>query len=336
MEHLPDPAEPAAEPSPEAPASGRLKLITAAAIPLVVITAGLVHNFGAIAVGLTLAALAAAAVIIVLARQMIRMLPRRRRHRPPPRPDRRPAVRRRERASAPRRETRPALRRESRAGQRREGRAYLAASGRPRLLPPWKARSRRNASASSKKTQSAKSDDTNPGKPRRMWRRKHASDSPAPDPASEPGPKAGPRKKATPSPGPPVTPGGQTGNSAPLKGQPPSMSPPVEAVTEAIHDHIGAWEPENATDILGFLDALPDVSDAHATALTAVADRLADSTPTSPLVLDHLRELAGTFAGHAEAVREVAEIFRRDHEAELRRLEDPRAGEEMFDVTQNL
>lgn len=108
---------------------------------------------------------------------------------------------------------------------------------------------------------------------------------------------------------------------------------PADAVTEAISEHIGAWEPSSATDIHRFLDALPAIHETLAEALAAVADRLDAATPVDTAVCEHLRELAAASAGHAELARESVHLFRARHEPELERIENPRAGEEMFDVT---
>ena len=113
------------------------------------------------------------------------------------------------------------------------------------------------------------------------------------------------------------------------------MSNHIDAATEAVSEHIGTWEPENALDLDAFLAGLPRLFEAVASSIAGVADRLGSEFPVHPSVPDHLREIAATVAGMGEFAGEAHAIHRIAHATEMERIEDPRPNERLWDVVEN-
>jgi hypothetical protein len=113
------------------------------------------------------------------------------------------------------------------------------------------------------------------------------------------------------------------------------VSSHIDAATEAVSQHIGAWEPENALDLDAFLAGLPRLFEAVASSVASVAERLGSEFPVHPSVPDHLREIAATVAGMGEFAGEAHAIHRTAHAAEMERIEDPRPNERLWDVVEN-
>jgi len=109
----------------------------------------------------------------------------------------------------------------------------------------------------------------------------------------------------------------------------------IDAATEAVSEHIGTWEPENALDLDSFLAGLPRLFEAIASSIAGVAERLGSEFPVHPSVPDHLQEIAATVAGMGEFAGEAHAIHRIAHAAEMERIEDPRPNERLWDVVEN-
>jgi hypothetical protein len=109
----------------------------------------------------------------------------------------------------------------------------------------------------------------------------------------------------------------------------------IEAAAEAIEEHIGGWQPENAVDLDAFLSALPRLFESVAGSVRTVAERLGDEFPVHPSVVDHLREISATVAGMTDFSAEAHSTHRQAHAHELERIEEPRPGESMWDVERN-
>jgi hypothetical protein len=110
-------------------------------------------------------------------------------------------------------------------------------------------------------------------------------------------------------------------------------SSPVEAAAEAVAQHIGGFTPESAGELDRFLQELPQLFERTAEALAQLADRFGADLPVHPSVHEHLRELAAVSAGGAEFAEEAWSLHRTMHERELERIENPRPGEDLWDVT---
>jgi len=113
------------------------------------------------------------------------------------------------------------------------------------------------------------------------------------------------------------------------------MSNHVDAAAEAIDQHIGGWQPENALDLDMFLSALPRLFESLSGALSHVADNLSDQHPVDPAVTERLREIASTVAGMSEHASEAHTVHRSAHERELERIENPRPNERLWDTVEN-
>jgi hypothetical protein len=151
-------------------------------------------------------------------------------------------------------------------------------------------------------------------------------------------PGAAAKKTAAAPKGPAVKPG----RALTVPGQPPKASPTmspvapgVTAVTEAVREHIGNFQPANVTDIIGFLAGLHELYSELGTALHTVSERLNDEEPIDASVTQNLQQMAGHTASLAEWGSQTEQLFRRAHEVELGRLENPRRNEEHWDVTHN-
>ena len=92
------------------------------------------------------------------------------------------------------------------------------------------------------------------------------------------------------------------------------MSNHIDAASEAVSEHIGTWEPENALDLDAFLAGLPRLFEAVAASVARVAERLGSEFPVHPSVPDHLQEIAATVAGMGEFAGEAHAIHRIAHE----------------------
>lgn len=113
------------------------------------------------------------------------------------------------------------------------------------------------------------------------------------------------------------------------------MSSAIDAVTEAVHTHIGGFHPENVEDLRDFLDSLPGVFEGINEALTNMAGNFSDTLPLRQTVNEMLTELGSSIAGLADQAREIRPAYEREHEEELRRIDEPAPGEEFHDVSTN-
>jgi hypothetical protein len=109
----------------------------------------------------------------------------------------------------------------------------------------------------------------------------------------------------------------------------------IDAAAEAVSEHIGSWEPENALALDAFLQGLPRLFEAVASSVGHVAERLGSEFPVHPSIPEHLREIAATVAGMSEFAGEAHHIHRVAHAKEMERIEDPRPNERLWDVTEN-
>jgi hypothetical protein len=113
------------------------------------------------------------------------------------------------------------------------------------------------------------------------------------------------------------------------------MTAAIDAATEAIDTNIGGWQPENAIDLDHFLQDLPQLFDSMSTAFNTVADTLGDQFPVDPSVPEKLREIGAAIGSLDDTASEAHSVHRSAHEAELRRIEEPRPNEQMWDTTEN-
>jgi hypothetical protein len=146
-------------------------------------------------------------------------------------------------------------------------------------------------------------------------------------------PKAGAKPaaaKTAPKPGRPVTAPGRSKASTPMSS---TGDIGVTAVTEAIRQHIGGFQPQHMIDIAGFLAGLDELLTTLGGSLSTVADRWATEEPLDTAVTEHLHQLAGHTGTLGEWARQTEQLFRMAHDTELTRLAAPRPNEQHWDVS---
>lgn len=111
------------------------------------------------------------------------------------------------------------------------------------------------------------------------------------------------------------------------------MSNAISAATEAIDQYVGGYQPEGATDLDLFLQDFPQLFEHLGQAIQTMASTLGEQFPVEPALPEKLREVGASVAGMADEAREAHGVHRNVHEAEINRIENPRPGEEMWDVT---
>ncbi|MFJ8628943.1 hypothetical protein ACIRD3_39685, partial [Kitasatospora sp. NPDC093550] len=105
---------------------------------------------------------------------------------------------------------------------------------------------------------------------------------------------------------------------------------------EDMHTQAQQGEISGMLAVLRSIETMPDAITYIANTFGVVAERLSpEEAPLDPAVTDSLMEVYGLLVKAADAASEVAEVFKKKHEPEIQRLEDPRVGEEMWDVTRN-
>jgi hypothetical protein len=107
---------------------------------------------------------------------------------------------------------------------------------------------------------------------------------------------------------------------------------PLAPVNEAITEHLGGFQPQSARDMRDFYAELPGTIQTIADALSVQAVRIRHELPLSAETSDYVTELGSMACAMAEVAQETNQAFRRAHATELRRLEDPRAGEAAWNL----
>ena len=111
------------------------------------------------------------------------------------------------------------------------------------------------------------------------------------------------------------------------------MNGTLEPLTEAIHEHLAGWRPENHQDANEFFKTgLPSMFEALGAALSSLSESLASERPLDPAVTDTINEMGSVTGSYADVARELGPLYDSAHEKEIERIENPRPGEEMWDV----
>jgi hypothetical protein len=110
------------------------------------------------------------------------------------------------------------------------------------------------------------------------------------------------------------------------------MSSPIQALGEEVQAGFSGFKPENINDLTGMFDDLPEFWNQFADGIRTLASRFDDELPVDPAVAEAIREMGATVVGLREHCVEMAALFERAHEAELKRLREPRVNEKMWDV----
>lgn len=112
-------------------------------------------------------------------------------------------------------------------------------------------------------------------------------------------------------------------------------SSPITPVIEAVNQHLGGFKPENAMDFTEFFKDMPGLFETMAAGIGKATDTLAEQSPIDAAITEEMREYVALLNGLRDKATEVNAMFRRKHEVELRRLEDPRHRERDWDVAAN-
>lgn len=109
------------------------------------------------------------------------------------------------------------------------------------------------------------------------------------------------------------------------------FSAAVQAVEDAAHHHLGSWVPENGEEFDAMLAALPGLCGTFQTIFSTMAGTLHEHASEHPVVHE-MEEAASSFQGMQDAFQHVYDVHRVEHEREMRRYEDPRQGEQTWNV----
>lgn len=112
------------------------------------------------------------------------------------------------------------------------------------------------------------------------------------------------------------------------------MSTPISNATEELQQSMKAWQPQNVADYRSLFRDLPDLIETIKDGFSGIEGTLSDGTPIAQPVVEHIAEMIPVLSGLQEHAEELGKMFEALHAKELERIDNPRAGEEHFDVTQ--
>jgi hypothetical protein len=125
---------------------------------------------------------------------------------------------------------------------------------------------------------------------------------------------------------------GGTPHQAALPPRKARVFSPVAYAADAVEQTIGAWEPGHMVNVGELLGDLPGFFAREAVALDAMVTRLREEYPLDQGVADHYAELITGLHAIAADAREGLGMYRASHQRDIERLEDPREGEDRWDV----
>lgn len=176
--------------------------------------------------------------------------------------------------------------------------------------------------AAPKKTPAGKTAKTAPGKPITPPGKPAAKKTAPKPPAKKTAPTTAPK------PGHPITAPGHT-----PKASTPVTTTETQALTEAIQQNIGGFEPKHALDVEAFLVGLNETFSELSNSLSIAAERLRGDFPIEASVTDLIDQMGVHAATLGEYAQEGHRVFRLAHAADLERHENPRPQEEAWDVS---
>lgn len=110
-----------------------------------------------------------------------------------------------------------------------------------------------------------------------------------------------------------------------------SSHPAIEHATDGMR-HVSGFNPQNGPDLDAFLGALPDLFNEVATHLYHVAERGQAEWPLNPEVVNALRDGAASIMAVSQRYDDAYQTWRQSHADDIRRWENPRAGEPIMNV----
>jgi len=106
----------------------------------------------------------------------------------------------------------------------------------------------------------------------------------------------------------------------------------LEPIDEAVTQHLAGWTPETSVDMINMFEtAMPAMLENLGAAFATLSDRTSSDMPLDPIVGEHMGELSSAAHSMADVARELAVSFRRKHEVEINRIENPRPAESTWD-----
>lgn len=141
--------------------------------------------------------------------------------------------------------------------------------------------------------------------------------------------------KATTNPGNP-TPPNTPDNVIPInrKAVQSMASNPYESIMEAFQ-HLAAFEPSSASEVEQLLLQHHEMLQAVGNSYGVLADRMRDGMPFAAPVADSVREIGIAIASVGGIAQSAHQTMRVAHEADFRRYEDPRPGEDLWNPEKN-
>jgi hypothetical protein len=164
---------------------------------------------------------------------------------------------------------------------------------------------------------------------RRRWRRRnpnHGGPIVVPPPSALP---AGARPPVQPQPGGRIDP--HTPDRPILKGHVMTTHHATEPVREAAGT-LRAYEPTGPKDWTEFMDSLPEVFAELQAAFRQLGQKLGSDFPQESAVTQMWDDVASGLGGMGDHMGELVQTFRREHEVEIKRSEEPRPNEPVWDV----
>ena len=113
------------------------------------------------------------------------------------------------------------------------------------------------------------------------------------------------------------------------------MASPFATAAEAVTAAFSGFEPTSIEPLRGAFKDLPELLDALHKGVARMAETCDNQLPVDKKVVEALQELLPTIAGLRDAAGEIGPQFESAHEAELSRIDNPRTGEEIFDLSAN-
>jgi len=109
----------------------------------------------------------------------------------------------------------------------------------------------------------------------------------------------------------------------------------LAAMCEEIEAAATQYDPEGAMQVLRFFETLPAALVSFSNVFKVLAEKADGELPLDPVVADVLGAIHGLLMGAADGAEDIPATFRAVHEADIRRHEEPRPGEDKWDTGNN-
>lgn len=107
------------------------------------------------------------------------------------------------------------------------------------------------------------------------------------------------------------------------------------SLTEELVHAAQSGEMDGALNLLHLAEQMPTVFTNLANAFAVVASRTNDEMPIGPETVEAFAAVGAQVQKIVDAAEQVAPTMRREHEADIERLENPRTNEQAWDVANN-